>query len=455
MKVFSYLPTQYRRIFSPVMNNPFYKCLREAFLFSFFVIITLVVSACGPKNSPPKASNEPPAITISSIEAQEYGKYTRIKIAANKPFAYNISNHYQPLGLVIEIPGVVFSGVPEKISVNKGFVTHINLADVLKKNEKQIEVRLSKMANYQVSKTGTTLFIDIEGAPGVLSQAQSSVAPPQEKPKVSSAQAPLGRDQGKEYVVGGRDVLEITVYDEPDLNRKVRVSNRGYISFPLIGEMEVAGLTAAQVEQKIEDLLKQGYLVNPQISISILEFRSSEIYVLGAVNKAGAYPLMGETNLLQALSMAGGIATTQKGEIASKELYIIREGLGSEEETIKYIRIELARLLSQGELSLNIPLKNGDTIYVPLADSIFIFGEVNSPGPYKLLQKEVTVLEAITMAGGLTKFAAANRTKVIRYSEGEGKTIKVDLNEITKSGDRSKDIPLKAGDVVVVPQSYF
>lgn len=452
MKVFLYLPTQYLRIFSPVMNNPVYKCLREAFLFSIFVIVALAVSSCGPKSPPPRASIELPAITISSIEAQEYGKYTRIKIAANKPFAYNISNHYEPLGLVIEIPGVVFSGVPEKISVNKGFVTHINLADVLKKNEKQIEVRLSKMANYQVSKTGTTLFVDIEGAAGVLSQVQSSVAL-QEKPKGESAQAPLGKEQRKEYVIGGRDVLEITVYDETDLNRKVRVSNRGYISFPLIGEAEVAGLTAAQAEKKIEDLLKQGYLVNPQVSISISEFRSSEIYVLGAVNKAGAYPLMGETNLLEALSRAGGIGT-EKGEIASKELYVIREGSGSEDE-IKYIRIDLTRLLSQGDLSLNISLKNRDTIYVPQADSIFVFGEVKSPGSYKLLQKEVTVLEAITMAGGLTKFAAANRTKVIRYAEGEGKTFKVDLNEITKSGDRSKDTPLKPGDIVVVPQSYF
>jgi polysaccharide export outer membrane protein len=358
--------------------------------------------------------------------------------------------------LVIEIPGANFSGVPDRLNVNKGAVTYISLTDILEKKEKQIEVRLSKRVNYQVSKIGSSLVVDIEKSAVPLTKVQSRAGLREKIARKGKPQpqARLVKKRQGEYIIGGRDVLEITVYDEPDLDRKVRVSNRGYISFPLIGNVKVAGLSAAQMEEKLESLLKRGYLINPQISVNISEYRSNEIYVLGAVNKAGAYPLMGENNLLEALSRAGGIATTKEGFLASKELYIIREEL-SAEEGIKYIRVDLNRLLAQGDLSLNIPLKGRDTIYVPQVDSIFVYGEVNSPGSYKLLEKEVTVLEAVTRAGGLTKYAAANRTKVIRYEGGVGTTIKVDLKAITKGGDRRKDVVLKPGDVVIVPQSYL
>ena len=425
--------------------------LRKVIFCSIFMVTAAVIVSCGPEGFSPQPSVSNPPVKVVSIETIDQGKFIRVKITADRVFAYNILNHQEPLALMIEIGGAVFEGVPDRLRVDKGAVTSINLIDASERDEKRIEVRLLKAVDYQVSKTGTSLLLDIEKPADLLAGARSGGEKVVEEVKPETTF--IKREQ-EEYVIGGRDVLEITVYDEPDLNRKIRVSNSGYMSFPLIGDVKVAGFTAAEIEKIIESRLKQGYLVNPQVSINILEYKSNEVYVLGAVNKPGAYPLMGETNLLEALSRAGGIATTQEGYLAGKELFVIREESGSEER-VKYIRVNLDRLLMQGDLSLNIPLKNKDTIYIPQLDSIFVFGEVKTPGSYKLLEKEVTVLEAITMAGGLTKYAAPNRVKVIRYEGGVGQTIKVNVKEITKSGDRSKDVVLKPGDVVVVPQGYL
>ncbi len=425
--------------------------LRKVIFCSIFIVTAAVIVSCGPEGFSPQPSVSNPPVKVVSIETIDQGKFIRVKITADRVFAYNILNHQEPLALMIEIGGAVFAGVPDRLRVDKGAVTSINLIDASERDEKRIEVRLLKAVDYQVSKTGTSLLLDIEKPADLLVGARSGGEKVVEEVKPETT---FVKKEQEEYVIGGRDVLEITVYDEPDLNRKIRVSNSGYMSFPLIGDVKVAGFTAAEIEKIIESRLKQGYLVNPQVSINILEYKSSEVYVLGAVNKPGAYPLMGETNLLEALSRAGGIATTKEGYLAGKELFVIREESGSEER-VKYIRVNLDKLLGQGDLSLNIPLKNKDTIYIPQLDSIFVFGEVKTPGSYKLLEKEVTVLEAITMAGGLTKYAAPNRVKVIRYEGGVGQTIKVNVKEITKSGDRSKDVVLKPGDVVVVPQSYL
>ncbi len=429
-------------------------CEAKVIFYPFIFVLLIALVSCGPKTaSQKKVRINTPSVEVLSIEAREDAKYTRVEITANRSFSYNILNHYEPLALVLEIPGAVYKGVPDKLIVNRGAVSSINLKDAPEKGMKQIVIQLSKRTNYQVSKKGRSLFVDIDVAVELPHDINVG-ASHQEKAEKGKIFQEKRKKLRQEYVIGGKDVLEITVYDEPDLNRKVRVSNKGYISFPLIGDVKVAELTAAQVEKKLESLLKGGYIVNPQVSINILEYRSSEIYVLGAINKPGAYPLMGENSLLEALSRAGGIATTQGGIPASKELIVLREESGAG-VGIKYIRINLDKLLSQGDLSLNLTLKDNDTIYVPQADSIFVFGEVNSPGSFMLLQKKVTVLEAITMAGGLTKYAASNRTKVITHEGGTDKTLKVDIKAITKGGDRSKDVVLKPGDVVFVPQSYF
>ena len=189
------------------------------------------------------------------------------------------------------------------------------------------------------------------------------------KPLPTLAQSQVNLPKDEEYELGGKDVLKITVYGEPDLERTVRVSRHGTITFPLIGEVSVEGMTASQVEDKLAELLGHDYLVNPHVSVFVEEFHSKEVYILGAVNKSGAYPLLGRANLLEMLSQAGGIDTRQETK-RGKNLVLIRttgKGTGSikssdESETLT---IDLEKLLKKGDPSLNLALKSGDIIYLP------------------------------------------------------------------------------------------
>ncbi len=169
------------------------------------------------------------------------------------------------------------------------------------------------------------------------------------------------------YIIEECDVLDITVFEEPDLSLKLKVAQNGTISFPLIGEVKVIGLTDYEVQIKLDKLLKDGeFLVNPRTNVRL--------------------------------------------------------------------DIELMQLYNEKE--------------------IFVMGEVENKGPITILGKYITVLEAINKAGGFTEFAAPNRTSVIRIEDGKEETITVNLNKV-KKGDKKLDIMLKAGDVVVVPETFF
>lgn len=168
------------------------------------------------------------------------------------------------------------------------------------------------------------------------------------------------------YLIDGTDVLNITVFDVPDLSLAIRVSNEGILSYPLIGDIKVKGLTTEEVEKILEERLSDGYLKRPDVTIRF------------------DFMLM--------------------GQYKEKEIYVI--------------------------------------------------GEVRNPGTVPILGKHLTVLEAVTKAGGFAEFAAPGRTKVIRVEDGVEKTTIVNLDKV-KDGNKSLDITLKAGDVVVVPETFF
>ena len=267
------------------------------------------------------------------------------------------------------------------------------------------------------------------------------------KPRYMVPDVPVS--SGEDYTIGGKDVLQITVFEEPDLSSKgTRVSIDGYITFPLIGRVRVGGMTTHGVERALTRRLGKDYLVNPQVSVHVLEYASKAVNVLGAVKNSGTLPLKGPSTLLEMLGRAGGVNV----EAAGSTLTILRPlpGKGG----VKNITINLNRLLKEGDLSQNIVLRNRDTVFVPQADQIFVFGEVAKPGPYKLRSSDVSVVEAITMAGGPTRLAAANRTRIVRVEGGKERVIRVNVDSIIR-GDKSRDIRLRSGDIVVIPQTYF
>jgi polysaccharide export outer membrane protein len=272
--------------------------------------------------------------------------------------------------------------------------------------------------------------------------------------------APPAVAESFEYQVGGRDLLQVTVYEEPDLTKTIRVTNEGSINFPLLGEVKVVSLTVSQIERRLEELLRDGYLKNPQVLVLVKEYRSQEVYVLGAVNKPGAYPLTGRATLLEMVSRAKGVILRKDFGRAGRTLILLRPterktNNSQNHREVETKTIDLHRLLVKGDLSLNLDVEDKDTIYIPKTDSVYVFGEVKRPGEIQMLGKDITAAEAIGMAGGLTRIASPRGVKIVRVIKGEEQTFKLNLNDIIKRGDKSKDLPLQAGDIIVVPESFF
>lgn len=256
--------------------------------------------------------------------------------------------------------------------------------------------------------------------------------------------------------------MEVTVYEEPDLTKTVRVSDEGAITFPLLGQVKVAGLTPSQIERKLEGLLREGYLMNPQLLVLVKEYRSQEVYVLGAVNKPGAYPLTGRATVLEMISRAEGVILKEGFGRAGRTLILLRPtntngepGNNQNPWKVETTTIDLHRLLVESDLSLNLEVRDKDTLYIPKTDSVYVFGEVKQPGEIQMLGRDITATEAISMAGGLTRIASLSAIKIVRVVNGEERKIQLNLNDIIKRGDKSKDVPLRPGDIIVVPESFF
>jgi polysaccharide export outer membrane protein len=242
----------------------------------------------------------------------------------------------------------------------------------------------------------------------------------------------------QDYIVGEGDVLKIAVFNNDDLTTVARVSGEGVIKLPLIGQIEVGGLTVSQISDKISTLLADGYVVNPQVSIFVQEFRSKKAFIMGEVHKPGYHVLSGNTTLLELLSVAGGVTK----DAADKATIKRKSGSTNKEETI--ITIDLKSLLEKGDTSLDVPIMDGDSIYIPKTGVFYVTGEVVKPGAYKY-EEGLTVIKAITVAGGFTGIASKGRVKIMRKINGQEEVIeKVKMDE-----------PVLSDDVIVVPESFF
>lgn len=252
----------------------------------------------------------------------------------------------------------------------------------------------------------------------------------------------------REYIIGPQDLLEIKVFELPEFDHTVRVSEDGSITLPLLGNVQVGGLTKEKVEQKISGLLDK-YVKKAQVSVFIKEYQSSRVAIIGAVEKPGMYELVGRQTLLQMVSQAGGFK-----ENAANEIYILREG---QDGNTASISIDLEDLLLNGNQRLNIPLKPNDVINIPVDKliTIYVFGQVRNPGALQVkMSKKITLLQAIAQAGGLSE-NASKRGVVIKRKDKTGKetNLRINLNDVIKG--KRKDIPLREGDVVIVKESIF
>ena len=242
----------------------------------------------------------------------------------------------------------------------------------------------------------------------------------------------------QEYIVGEGDILVIRVYDNEDLDTTVRVGGDGIINMPLLGQVNVGGMDVSSIATFIEEQLAKGYLLSPQVNVFVEEYRSKKVTILGQVNRPGLNELQGSISLLELISRVGGLTEDAGGLITIK-----RKTLTAEDKK-KVITIDIKRLIEQGDTSLNIPIQDGDSIYVARAGVFYVTGEVQRPGSYKY-DDNPTILKAITLAGGLTDHGAPGRIRIIRIIDGEEVVMKnVSMDEL-----------IKPDDVIVVPETYF
>jgi polysaccharide export outer membrane protein len=250
--------------------------------------------------------------------------------------------------------------------------------------------------------------------------------------------APVHVSGVTDYVVGPQDTLTITSYDQADLSGKFTVEADGTFTYPLIGRVTAGSFTLRQIEAQVKKQLKdEGYFNNPQITVSMEEYKSQKIFVVGEVRTPGSYPLSGDMNLVEALARAGSTLPTASGEVV-----IVHPVSGSasgpvlpnQENADNIIRIDI-RDLQNGTLSQNAALRHGDTIFVPRAESVYVFGQVRAPGAYALQQRSTTVLQALSLAGGVTDRGSTGRIRIARIVDGEKQELKVKLGDLVQPGD--------------------
>jgi polysaccharide export outer membrane protein len=244
-----------------------------------------------------------------------------------------------------------------------------------------------------------------------------------------------------EYRIGVDDVLAISVWDNKDLDQVVFVRPDGKISLPLLGEIQASGLTVADLSSRLSE--QYGRTIRgAQVTVTVKEIRSRPVFFVGGISKTEPLQLTQDLTLSQVLSLAGGLAQAADLEKA----FVLRGD--------QVINVDFVRLLQKGDISQNIKIQPGDTIIVPLAEYVFLQGEVKTPGSLKF-SKDLTILQAIARAGGLTPLAAGNRVSVVRSDGPKKQNIRVNVNEAIKNPGSSPDVPLQPNDIVIVPQRFF
>ena len=267
------------------------------------------------------------------------------------------------------------------------------------------------------------------------------------------------------YKVGIEDMLSITVWSEPELDKTVIVSTDGTINYPLLGNIPVAGLSVREIDEKITRMLETDYLVDPHVDVMVKEYHSQKVLVLGEILHPGLYILTGPTSLLEIISKAGGVSDKVGNKVnilrsdPTERRARNRENVPILLQASKSFSVDLDELLKKGNLADNIELQPGDIVFLDgkkdtniLEQQVYILGQVQRPGAYDY-QKGLTALNACIMSGGFEKAAAPNRTILTRNFGGQQQIFKINL-DLVKEG-KQQDLQLRPGDRLFVPESFW
>ena len=271
-----------------------------------------------------------------------------------------------------------------------------------------------------------------------------------------------------EYEIGAGDVLHVTVLGQSEMSGDFAVDPEGLLTFPVLGKVKASQMSTRELERKLTTLLADGYLRRPQVTVAVQEYRSQKVFVTGEVQRPGPYPLKADRSLLALLGDVGQLTPN-----AGHEVLVVRpppgvvvpafpltapstggDAPGSPEgapppagSTLEIPGADVFHIslqeLQSGNPERNILLQAGDTVYVPRAAQIYVTGSVAHPGPYRF-QEGTTLLQALTLAGGVTERGSAKRAKVIRTVGGKKQEVKVQMTDL-----------VQPEDTIVVPERFF
>jgi polysaccharide export outer membrane protein len=250
-----------------------------------------------------------------------------------------------------------------------------------------------------------------------------------------------------EYRLGPGDLIEVGVFGVDDFRHTIRVNGAGVIKIPLLDAITASGLTPAELEVRLTEMLEAGVIKNPQVSVFVKEYRSQPVYVLGSVRNPGQYQITLQLKIVDALSLAGGLQPS-----AGDDATIQRVTADGAEQLIN---VDLRELLEKGDLSRNVVVQGGDVIHVRerVTETVYVIGEVNRSGAFaKPPKQELRVSQVIAWAGGPMKTAKLSKGILVRYNEGgEREELSVDFGEILKG--KKDDFFVRANDIIFVPGS--
>ena len=260
-----------------------------------------------------------------------------------------------------------------------------------------------------------------QGAPA----APASVAAP--KPAAPAAQIET------DYVVGPQDVLNVRIFGEEKLSGRIRIDSDGSFPFEYLGRVKAEGMTTSQIEAFLAKALGDGYLRNPQVSVEVVEYRSQSVFVTGEVRSPNKYSLPGNSTLMDVLTLAGSVTANAGNWVQITHARQGGEMLGPAASAEYDMRVNL-RDIQTGKAQ-NIKMRDGDTIYVPKSERVWVVGQVRNTGPV-VFEEGMTVFEAIAAAGGITEKGSNSRIEIVRIENGQRKSIDAKQTDVLKPGDQ-------------------
>ena len=256
---------------------------------------------------------------------------------------------------------------------------------------------------------------------------------------LSQAELPPGQKDVASKIIqfGPGDSVKIEVYGQPDMTTTVYVSDDGTLSVPLAGAVQVSGLSPSEASQRIEKALRDGgFLVDPHVTLTVVQSLSQRVSVLGQVAHPGVYPVEAKTTIMDLLAKAGGALDT-----SANVVYLLRQDQAG---NVQRYPINLTGLENAKDSIPNQALRGGDSIFVPRGEQFYIYGEVTTPNKYRV-EPEMTVIQAIIRAGGVTPRGSERRVDIKRMAaNGKYETFKAKLNDL-----------VKADDIIHVKESIF